>query len=195
MIIGITGKIGSGKSTTAEILVKNGYTEYSMSSPLKEIGKVFGFTHEQLYGSQEQKLQIHPHWGCSARTFLQKAGTELFRETMPKVIPEMKIEHTIWIDLFKLKYQRDPKSYVISDVRFLDEANVIKELGGIIIRTVRDNKISSDNKIEHVHRSELEMESIIPDYIIDNNILSKEDLYTALAKIIQTKNIHTLFYE
>ena len=57
MIIGITGKIGSGKSTLAQILEeKFGYTEYSMATPLKEIGRIFGFTEEQLYGTQEQKL-------------------------------------------------------------------------------------------------------------------------------------------
>ena len=105
MIVGITGKIGSGKSTIAEILTKHGYIEYSMAYPLKEIGKLFGFTNEQLYGTQEQKLQIHNHWGISARTFLQKIGTELFRENLPKIIPEMKIERTIWVDLFKIKYK------------------------------------------------------------------------------------------
>ena len=140
MIIGITGKIGSGKTTLANYLVgKYWYKEYSMGKPLKEIGAIFGFTKEQLYGTQEQKLQIHPVWGISARHFLQKVGTELFRDCLPKVIPEMKTQSTVWVDLFKIKYIQQPDLYVVPDLRFLDEARAISELGGIIIRTIREN--------------------------------------------------------
>jgi len=164
-VIGITGKIGSGKSTLASHLVENhGYEEYSMATPLKKIGEIFGFSQEQLYGTQEQKLQIHSDWKISAREFLQKVGTELFRE---------KFRQTVWVDLFRIKIRENPnKKYVISDVRFQNEADVVKELGGIIIRTNRDNNVSSDSGTEHKHKSETEMNSIVPDYVMDNNKLS-----------------------
>lgn len=191
MIVGITGKIGSGKSTCANHLVKKGYTEYSMSTPLKEIGKIFGFSDRQLYGTQEQKLQIHPHWGISSRTFLQKTGTELFRDAMPKIIPDMKIERTIWVDLFKLKYKKEPKLYVISDIRFLDEAAMIKELDGIIIRTIRDNKVSSESKVEHNHRSEMEMDQIEADYVIDNS-LDMEESFQTLDILLNIEKVSSL---
>ena len=183
MIIGITGKIGSGKSTLAQILEeKFGYTEYSMATPLKEIGRIFGFTEEQLYGTQEQKLEIHAYWKVSARTFLQKVGTELFRDGLKKVLPELKCENTVWSELFKLKYQKDPKLYVISDVRFLDEEKIIKELGGIIIKTVRNNDVCSASKSELIHSSELEMDKIKPNYVLDNNVTKIEDIPSFVAK-------------
>jgi dephospho-CoA kinase len=41
MLIGITGKIGSGKSTSANYLVNSwNFTEYSMAEPIKEIGTI-----------------------------------------------------------------------------------------------------------------------------------------------------------
>lgn len=163
-IIGITGKIGCGKSTLAKTLTKHGYVEYSIAEPLKRIGILFGFTQEQLYGTQTQKLEIHPVWGISGREFMQKVGTELFRDQLRLVLPNMRIERTVWIDIFKQKYQKAPQNYVISDVRFQDEANLIKELGGIIVRVVRDDLIESI-----AHSSENEMDTIIEDYTILNN--------------------------
>jgi len=174
MIIGITGKIGSGKTTLANYLVKShNYTEYSMASPIKSIAQIFGYTHDQLNGSQQQKLEIHEHWGISGREFLQKVGTELFRDKIKEVLPNMK---SVWVDLFRLQYEKEPKAYVISDIRFVDEANIIKQLGGIIIKVVRNSDVSSATRIEHVHKSELEMDSIPIDITIDNNRLGKEDI-------------------
>lgn len=169
-LIGITGKIGAGKSTLATILQKYGYTEYSFATPLKQIAEIFGFSKESLYGSQEDKLKIHEKWGISARYFLQKLGTDIFRISLKDKIPEMKIDNSIWIELFKLKYNPSIKT-VISDVRFLDEAKAIKELGGIIIKIERTNnrydKSSETNSNTHV--SEIEMEQIRPDIIIQND--------------------------
>lgn len=186
MIVGITGKIGSGKSTMANYLTSaHGYEEYSFAKPLKEIGRLFGFSDKQLYGTQEQKLEIHPYWGISARYFLQKMGTDLFRDLLPTVIPEIKKgDNTIWVELFKLKYKEEPKLYVVSDVRFLDEAKIIKDLGGIIIRTERNNSVTSESGNEHLHKSELGIEKIVPDYVVDNNLLSISDMQRVVDEIL-----------
>lgn len=175
MIIGITGKVGSGKSTIgAYITEKYGYTEYNMADPLKKIGEIFGFSKESLYGNQEDKLKVDSRWGISGRNFLQKVGTELFREKLKEVLPEMKIENTVWTQIFKNKYLSEPKLYVIPDVRFLDEAETIKKLGGIIIRTKREyNGFDKDS----VHKSEIELDRIECDYVVysDGNVFSEID--------------------
>jgi ABC-type dipeptide/oligopeptide/nickel transport system ATPase subunit len=167
MIIGITGKIGSGKSTLATYLSnESDFHEYSFASPLKEIGRIFGFSDSQLYGTQDEKLAIHPYWGISAREFLQKVGTDLFREQFKRVLPNMKCE-SVWIDLFKKKYREDPSvNYVISDVRFKDEARAIRELGGKIIRISREFK-TLDSVQTHI--SETELSQIECDFELDNN--------------------------
>jgi len=182
MLVGITGKIGSGKSTLARFLCENGFTEDSFAIPLKQIGEIFGFSKESLYGTQESKLQIHEKWGISSRVFLQKVG-EIFRDVVPKFIPEMKIDDTVWVDLFRLRY-REGKNVVVSDVRFLDEAEAIRNMGGIIIRVVRDNDVSSKDGSEHLHVSETEMDKIEPDFTLDNNVLSIEEVQKAVLSII-----------
>jgi len=72
MIIGISGFIGSGKTTAANYLVQKGFKEYSMAGPLKKIAEIFHFELHQLYGTQEQKLELNKYWNISGREFLQK---------------------------------------------------------------------------------------------------------------------------
>lgn len=190
LVIGITGNIGAGKSTVAKYICDTyGFEEYSMAKPLKKIGELFYFSKEQLYGTQQQKLEQHKHWGISAREFLQKVGTELFREHLPKVIPNMNIRDTPWVDLFRLKYLHEPNNYVISDMRFIDEAKVVKDLGGIIIRCVRNNNVKSESGKELTHKSEQEINRIEHNYVFDNDKYSIHEIQMRIDKIMMEYNI------
>jgi dephospho-CoA kinase len=180
MIIGIIGTIGSGKSTLASyISQKYGYTEYSFADPLKKIGELFGFTRNQLYGTQAEKLEINDAWGVSGREFLQKVGTELFRDQLNTVLPGIKLHKGVWCDIFRYKYTKQPGNYVIPDVRFPDEVETIKGLGGILIR------IERDINEKHTHRSETSLNNIIPDFTIKNNGDIKE-LYNKFEDVYKS---------
>lgn len=175
MIIGLTGYIGSGKTTIADYIeFRYGFPQYSFAGPIKEIAEILGFTQEQLNGSQEDKLAINQHWNISAREFLQKFGTEVCREFLPRVIPEMS---DIWIKLFKIRAQQE-KNILISDVRFPDEAKAIHELGGVIIRITRQK-----NNSHMPHKSETYIDQIPADYEI-NNTGSLQNLFNLVDSII-----------
>lgn len=187
MIIGITGQIGSGKSLASQYLVeKYGFTEYSFAGPLKEIGRIFKFEEHQLYGSQAEKLEINRHWGVSGREFLQKLGTDVFRNHLPQVLPDMfpqgSASSSPWVRLFEITVRENPGvNYVISDVRFLDETNSIRRMGGSIVRLIRDCSNTGGPQVSH--SSELEMSRITPNYVISNNS-SVEHLFSRLDQII-----------
>lgn len=181
MIIGITGNIGSGKTTLAQGIVSIGFEEYCFATPLKKIAEIFDFDKDHLYGSQEQKLEIHPKWKVSSRDFLQKVGTELFRDRLSEVLPNMDIKDSIWIELFRVFYYKHRKNYVISDLRFEDEAKAIRAMGGIIIRTVRNTK----EDFVSTHKSETQVNNIIPNLIVDNNSLSKEEALNVVKKYLK----------
>ena len=201
MLIGITGKIGSGKSIICDEFKNAGFIEDNFANSLKQIGEIIGFEHYQLYGTQEQKLEINNKWNISGREFMQKFGTELCRNQLKQTIPNMKFDdnNTIWVQIIKNKINNEykNKNIIIGDCRFLDEAKMIKDNGGIIIKIIRDNtdeyknsdmvnninheKFHASNNINHekFHASEIIMNDIIPDIIINNN----KDLLTYRNKI------------
>lgn len=161
-IFGIGGRIGSGKSYTVGILSeKYKLTPYVMSDLLKKLGKILLFEDYQLYGTQEQKLEINKIWGISARQFLQKMGTEVFRDFVPTVLPELQ---NVWVKCMKhevSKEENKDKIYIIDGIRFKDELEAIQELGGVCI------KINALDSTEVIHGSE-DLSDLNFDYEIFN---------------------------
>jgi dephospho-CoA kinase len=192
LIIGLVGKIGSGKTTVSNYLEsKYQYSEYSFAGPIKLIGSAFGFEDYQLNGTQTQKLEVNKYWGISARHFLQKFGTDICRDILPNVIPDMQLGESgsPWINLFEIHVNKLIKKncnvkIIISDVRFADEANAIKKMGGHLIRI----NMNAKNKIidnTTTHSSEVDIDNIIVDDDIYNNE-TLDELYLNVDNILNT---------
>ena len=187
-IIGLTGQMGCGKSTAATYITeKYGFTEYSFANPLKNIAVIMGFNNNQVFGTQEQKLEINNLWGVSGREFLQKFGTDVCRETLPGIFHNHDFkQYTIWIKLFEKYCADNPDlNIIVSDVRFPDEARFITSAGGSIIKIERDTKsaISSVN----THKSEVPIPECYVSYVIKNNYSMKnlhEDIDEALKELL-----------
>jgi hypothetical protein len=211
MIIALTGKIGSGKSTVAELMVyppeaecvrnfEYKFREETFAGPLKNIAfTILGFDWKDVYGTQEDKNKINEFWGVSGRTFLQKFGTEVCREALTREIPEMNLNgRSLWCRIMEKKLiiqqeisklsSEEKESYegrlnlVISDLRFKDEYDLVKQYNGIVVKIVRDCK---ENTL--THKSEEELDTLTPDYVIENNgtfddlIKKVKDLLTVLG--------------
>jgi putative protein kinase ArgK-like GTPase of G3E family len=171
---GITGEKGVGKDTFAdELVVQHKGLKKSFAENLKKCCKeMFLLTDAQL-NDPALKEQPDARWfGASPRQMLQYVGTELFRNQLETIMPG--IGNTVHLHAFELWYQENKnQNVVIADVRFLNEAELIKRHGGIIIKIVRDNNniYSSGDK----HASEQEQKRIVPDITFHNNG-TKEDL-------------------
>lgn len=213
VILMLAGAIGSGKSRVAEFLTTPGgpskpFEEYTFAGPLKKIALELGFSFNEVYGTQEEKLAINPFWGVSGRKFLQTFGSEICRDALPKVLPEMKFEsslpgsvkvkRTLWCRLAE-KYIQDsqaaakangsqPPSIVFSDGRFEDEADFVSSVGGYIIRIERPTKkaASADEAKAASHQSENGV--IHPDYTLinDGNLLQLKEAVDFIVQQIRT---------
>lgn len=180
LLIGITGHIGSGKTTAGKYLVSRyNFVERSFADPLKDACKtLFLFSDEQVRGTQDQKASPDPRWfNCSPRIALQFIGTDLLRNRLDEIMPGL--GQDIFIRHFALWYANTSCSVVLHDVRFKNEAIALKNLGGTIIRIKRDEV----DVVEHTHTSEMEIDEIEPDYCIENNG-GVNDLFRKIDRIV-----------
>jgi hypothetical protein len=138
MIIGFLGSIGSGKGTAGDILVKHGFISVSFANKLKDAAScIFGWPRILLEGDTPESRTFREtpcsYWsGVMGRPFtpreaLQKLGTEAGRNTF---------HPDLWVAA--LLRDLDPrKKYVITDVRFPNEIEMITHIGGHLIQVSR----------------------------------------------------------
>tara|TARA_A100001035_G_scaffold47416_1_gene34102 strand:- start:2449 stop:3042 length:594 start_codon:yes stop_codon:yes gene_type:complete len=180
MIIGICGLIGSGKGTVADILVEqHNYEKLSFADKLKDgVSSVFGWNREMLEGdtdeSRKWREEADKFWTeetgetITPRLILQLFGTDCMRNGF---------FDGIWVSLVKQELLKNKqKNYVIPDVRFENEAKMIRSLGGKICQVRRGpdplwfrlykdlGEIPTD-----VHKSEWAWANVQMDYILSND--------------------------
>lgn len=167
-IIGVSGNKRHGKDTVASILAKRyGYSRAAFATKLKEGAKLMlGFSDEQVYG--DLKEVVDERYGVTPRHALQTLGTEWGRNY---------INTDVWIiaTLSNLETKT-----VISDCRFLNEAEAIRKADGIVIKVIRPSKAD----IEDTHPSEKEIALIEADIVLINDG-SIEDLEKQLLSAIK----------
>jgi NTP pyrophosphatase (non-canonical NTP hydrolase) len=156
-IVGITGRAGAGKDTIADYLVEEyGYVKVSFATPLKEKVKerfnlkdgdfdpdvkeegfeCFGF---KAIEDHEDDDMFGPLF--SARDWLQWLGTEFARELFGQ---------DCWANLLERRLKEYPPGtkFVISDVRFENEAAWLGAIGGTLLKVTRDGKTAQDHVSE-----------------------------------------------
>ena len=180
MIIGICGLIGSGKDSVADILVQEkNFKKISFADKLKDgVATVFGWDRSMLEGktsnSRNWREEKDDFWSAelgkdiSPRLVLQLFGTECMRQGF---------YDGVWVSLVKKHIIDNPKqNFVIPDVRFPNEANMIKSIHGEVWRMRRGPdpvwfRMYQDLGIQptEVHESEWAWANTNFNKILDNN--------------------------
>ena len=210
-LIAITALRGSGKDTTADYIIKNypNWEKDSFAGTLKDaVSAIFGLDRKMLAGetAEDRAIREKPdeYWSeklgyeVTPRMLLQKIGTDILRDCFDK---------NIWINSLEHKLMNTDKNAIITDCRFKNEIDALKELGAIFIRIERDplpkwfrecekaGKKESNCQffidyqhmdikgLKTVHQSEWDWIGYDdPKYILKNNG-TFEDLYTQIRQI------------
>lgn len=137
MIIGISGKIGSGKDTAAKIFqsLYQNLEDSKMGEPTWMIKKFADKLKERIaltwnidrrkLEDQDFKTQIVPSLGITWRKLMQLEG-EKMRE----------IDIDYWVKARMVDYSPS-KNWLITDLRYPNEAEAIKKAGGYLLRLER----------------------------------------------------------
>ena len=192
MIIGITGKAQSGKDTACRIVQLINTVDYdcacsegegekyildnvdnilpitcmwekhAFADKLKECASIILGVPGFMFESGEFKesftsLPLSNKEGepMTNREFLQYFGTEVGRS----------IDKNLWIKALMYSYGRDKESHwIIPDVRFPNEADAIRNAGGVLWKIEREGSGAGN------HISEKLIDDIMVDIIIENNL-------------------------
>ena len=203
MIIGICGFIGSGKDTVADYLVNfHEFRRESFAATLKDaVAAVFGWDRVLLEGrtkeAREWRESVDTWWAerlamptLTPRWVLQYWGTEVCRRAF---------HDDIWIASLENKIRNSKDNVVISDCRFPNEIQSIKNAGGQIVWVQRgelpdwyDTAISAnaghnwaiqDLKMRKIHASETAWVGTEFDTVLDNNN-TIDALYQEAARLL-----------
>jgi hypothetical protein len=173
MIIGLSGYAQSGKDSTAELLcLKYGYKRLAFADPMRQalltinpqldsITRVSDLVEDYGWDLAKKNPEI--------RRLLQVLGTDFGRKMLGD---------DVWINIALSGIKSEDK-IVVSDVRFPNEAEAIKKLGGTVWRINRHNHTAVNG-----HTSERAMDNYMFNYVIynDGTLAELSDEVFALAK-------------
>jgi|TARA_Y100000310_G_scaffold74556_2_gene70778 hypothetical protein len=174
MIIGLVGLKGCGKDTVADYFISHydNWIKGSFADSLKDTcACVFGWDRELLEGSTQDSRawrETTDTWwseklnrpNFTPRIALQIVGTDLWRN---------QFNDDIWLLSFEKKLLNIKENVIITDCRFPNEIDLIKQIGGIIVRVKRGedpewwNTAVADNaeRVNPMH--ELMMPTVYPE--------------------------------
>lgn len=200
-IIAFAGRKQSGKTTCSEYVkdlynsttysklfdsVKTMYLAkiYNFADPLKQdiCMNILGLTYDQCYGTDEDKNKytkiIWDNKKLTAREVMQFIGTDIFR----------KMKTDVWAGATIKKITKEnPGLGIIADCRFPNEVEVVKSVGGLVIKLMRNPYNSNHESEQALDKNEYDHNLF--DLVIENETLSIQDQNSVILDFLINKGV------
>ena len=175
---------GAGKSTLAARLnMRYGYARMKMAGPLKEMLRAYlysqGLKSSEIEDMIEGSAKHIPHYALNDRTprhAMQTLGTEWGRNCMGE---------DFWVEAASEQIEHvlnNGLNVVVDDVRFPNEMDMIRDLGGIVVRIRRPALEKAHRKpwykrwFSSSHSSEGSLDRMVFDMEITNGYTDHKSL-------------------
>jgi hypothetical protein len=198
MIIGLTGYVKSGKDSVANMLAEHigGWTKAGFADALREMASIMNprirvgaskhYAEADGTARYNDLLKVVGYNAAKSfpdvREFLQRLGTEAVRDVIGKDTWVNILMGRIWQARVDASLAGQPApNYAITDVRFPNEAEAIKQADGYIVRVVRPGKGPVN---EHI--SEQSAGDIVADWTLEASTLEEllEEVYAFYPELL-----------
>lgn len=160
IIIGLVGIAGSGKTLVAKRIERRGFERMRFAQGIKDMLRhSFGLSEDQVDGHLKG-VPAEQLCGVSPRVAMQTLGTEWGRRMMHR---------DLWVEQWRRAVARTTGNIVVDDVRHFNEAQAVRDAGGVLWRIYRPGLAHME------HESERAQGQIEEDLLI-NNATTLEDL-------------------
>jgi hypothetical protein len=171
VLIGLIGLKQSGKDTFADYLVeKHHFRKLAFAEPVKQICQTMFILTEAQLNDPHQKEVVDARWGLSPRQMMQKVGTDMVRQMWG---------NDFWVKNMDIRHRQMNHDVVVSDVRFPNEAQWVRDRGGLLVRIDDGRGQSTDS-----HSSETAQASIQEDVCVFNEKNGLETFYEKVEGLI-----------
>lgn len=133
-LIGMTGYAGSGKDTAAEAMQSDGWEVMGFADPMYKMSMVLDplLFRYLVFPFRLSRVVRRRGWTAAkripaVRRWLQRLGTEAGRDVLGE---------KVWVEAMEKRWQPGGK-YIVTNVRFENEAEAIRRFGGKIIEVMR----------------------------------------------------------
>lgn len=130
MIIGLSGKMGSGKDTVADMICElwpnYSFERRGFGDKVKEVYSIL--TGRKYPVTRTQKMEWLPEYGMSCRQMLQKIGTDCIRYNL---------HQDTWVMALLRDYDLEKSVWIITDVRFDNEIWALEGLNAYLFEVDR----------------------------------------------------------
>lgn len=177
LLIGLIGKARSGKDTAASALIaERGFTRVAFADPVRALA----LSIDPLIPAPD----VHHRLSTLVRFY----GWEVCKDSFPEVRRILQhvgngyrenVSPTAWTDMARPVLTNRTGPIVVTDVRYRNEADLIRDLGGDLIRIVRPGTQAG------THVSETELDDY-PTHVVLHNTGDVDFLTSGILRITDT---------
>ncbi|WJN62761.1 deoxynucleoside monophosphate kinase [Streptomyces phage phiScoe15] len=169
LLIGLSGYAGSGKDEAAKVLVAGGWRRDAFADRLREFLYALNPLIPGHVGAGNLRLAnvVDAYgWDSAKRTFpevrslLQRCGTEAGRQVLGS---------DVWVKALMSEFDAGSEALVVTDVRFPNEADAIRQAGGVLVRIERPGVGPNTAPDGTVHSSDVALDGYDFDVVVQND--------------------------